>query len=46
MTHCLAQNYEASGRLVDVSPLCAEAVRRGVFPPTRRVSWGNRQNGT
>lgn len=45
MTHCLAQNYEASGRLVDVSPLCAEAVRRGVFPPARRVSWGNRQNG-
>ncbi len=39
MTHCLAQNYEASGKLVDVSPLCAEAERRGRFPPTRRISW-------
>ena len=38
MTHCLAQNYEANGQLVSPSPLCAEAVRRGVFPPTRRVS--------
>ena len=39
MTHCLAQNYEANGQLVSPSPLCAEAVRRGVFPATRRVSW-------
>ena len=39
MTHCLAQNYEANGKLVSPSPLCAEAVRRGVFPPTRRASW-------
>ena len=39
MTHCLAQNYEANGKLVSPSPLCAEAVRRGVFPATRRVSW-------
>ena len=38
-THCLAQNYEVNGRLVSVSPLCAEAVRRGVFPATRRRSW-------
>ena len=39
MTHCLAQNYEANGKLVSPSQLCAEAVRRGVFPATRRVSW-------
>ena len=39
MTHCLAMNYEASGRLVSPSPLCAEAERRGAFPATRRVSW-------
>ena len=39
MTHCLAQNFEANGKLVSPSPLCAEAVRRGVFPATRRVSW-------
>ena len=36
MTHCLAQNYEACGKLVAPSPLCAEAVRRGVFPQSRR----------
>jgi len=39
MTHCLAQNFEASGKLVSPSPLCAEAERRGVFPSTRRVSY-------
>lgn len=39
LTHCLAQNYEACGQLVAPSPLCAEAVRRGVFPATRRISW-------
>ena len=39
LTHCLAQNYEACGKLVAPSPLCAEAVRRGVFPATRRISW-------
>lgn len=39
MTHCLAQNFEANGQLVSPSPLCAEAVRRGIFPTTRRVSW-------
>jgi SynChlorMet cassette radical SAM/SPASM protein ScmF len=42
MTHCLAQNYEANGRLVSPSPLCAEAERRGVFPPTRRISYGGK----
>ena len=41
LTHCLAQNYEANGKLVSPSPLCAEAVRRGVFPATRRVSWSS-----
>ncbi len=45
MTHCLAQNHEATGRLVNVSPLCAEAERRGRFPPTRRVSWGRGKPG-
>lgn len=39
LTHCLAQNYEANGTLVSVSPLCAEAERRGAFPGMRRVSW-------
>ncbi|NLG34755.1 MAG: radical SAM protein [Lentisphaerae bacterium] len=39
LTHCLAMNYEANGRLVSTSPLCAEAERRGVFPATRRRSW-------
>ena len=39
LTHCLAQNYEFTGKLVNVSPLCAEAERRGLFPATRRISW-------
>ena len=39
MTHCLAHNYEATGKLVTASALCAESERRGVFPATRRVSW-------
>ena len=42
MTHCLAQNFEANGKLVSPSPLCAEAERRGVFPPTRRISYGGK----
>lgn len=41
-THCLAQNYEATGKLVNVSSLCAEAEKRGQFPATRRISWGGR----
>jgi SynChlorMet cassette radical SAM/SPASM protein ScmF len=45
LTHCLAMNYETSGKLVNVSQLCAEAERRGQFPPTRRVSWGRGQPG-
>ncbi len=45
MTHCLAQNYEFTGKLVNVSPLCAEAERRGMFPPTRRISWGKEKTG-
>lgn len=43
LTHCLAQNFEANGQLVSPSPLCAEAVRRGVFPETRRISRGQRR---
>lgn len=39
LTHCLAQNFEANGQLVSPSPLCAEAVRRGIFPATRRILW-------
>lgn len=39
LTHCLAQNFEVNGQLVSPSPLCAEAVRRGAFPASRRVSW-------
>ncbi len=45
MTHCLAQNYESCGRLVAPSPLCAEAVRQGVFPATRRISWRGERQG-
>ena len=46
MTHCLAQNFEANGQLVSPSPLCAEAVRRGVFPASRRKQGaGNRRQG-
>ncbi|MGD9612674.1 MAG: radical SAM protein [Kiritimatiellia bacterium] len=45
MTHCLAQNFEANGKLVSPSPLCAEAERRGVFPATRRISWGTARTG-
>lgn len=38
LTHCVAINYEMTGKLVNVSPLCAEAERRGVFPASRRIS--------
>lgn len=38
LTHCMAMNYEANGKLVSVSPLCAEAERRGLFPDSRRIS--------
>jgi len=37
LTHCVAMNYEMTGKLVNVSPLCAEADRRGLFPVSRRV---------
>lgn len=36
LTHCVAQNYVDSGRLVWPSALCAEAARKGVFPPSRQ----------
>lgn len=38
LTHCLAMNYEATGRLVNVSPLCTQAEQRGLFPATRRLT--------
>ncbi|MFO7676097.1 MAG: radical SAM protein [bacterium] len=34
-TGCVADNYVQSGQLVAPRPLCAEAVRRGLFPPAR-----------
>ncbi len=40
LTHCVAMNYEANGSLVSVSPLCAEAEQRGMFPDSRRVTFG------
>jgi radical SAM protein with 4Fe4S-binding SPASM domain len=36
LTHCVAQNYSDSGRLVGPTWLCTEADRRGVFPTSRR----------
>ena len=40
LTHCVAMNYEATGRLVDVSPLCAKAENTGLFPGSRkREAW-------
>ncbi len=38
LTHCVAINYEMTGKLVNVSPLCAEAEQQGVFPVSRRIS--------
>ncbi|MBN2005229.1 MAG: radical SAM protein [Anaerolineae bacterium] len=35
LTYCVANNYEATGRLVAPSALCAEAYERGVFPAGR-----------
>jgi len=45
LTHCVAMNFEATGRLVNVSPLCAEAERRGQFPSMRRISWSRMDSG-
>ena len=36
LTHCVAMNFEATGRLVDVSPICAEAEKAGFFPENRK----------
>lgn len=36
LTHCVAMNYEANGRLVSVSPICAAAEKSGVFPEERK----------
>jgi SynChlorMet cassette radical SAM/SPASM protein ScmF len=35
LTHCVAQNYQDTGRLVTPSWLCAEADTRGLFPTGR-----------
>jgi hypothetical protein len=35
LTHCVAQNYQDTGRLVAPAHLCAEAYRWGVFPKSR-----------
>jgi len=37
-TVCVALNYQVNGALVSVPPICAEIERRGLFPPSRRVS--------
>jgi len=34
-TGCVADNYVQSGQLVATEWMCAEAVRRGLFPPSR-----------
>jgi SynChlorMet cassette radical SAM/SPASM protein ScmF len=36
LTHCAAQNYLDTGCLISPAELCAEADRRGRFPPSRR----------
>jgi SynChlorMet cassette radical SAM/SPASM protein ScmF len=38
LTMCVAMNYVLSGELIHPDYLCAEAERRGDFPPTRRRS--------
>jgi SynChlorMet cassette radical SAM/SPASM protein ScmF len=35
LTHCVADNYQQSGRLVTPHSLCAEAYAHGLFPVTR-----------
>jgi radical SAM protein with 4Fe4S-binding SPASM domain len=42
LTGCVANNYADSGALIAPQPLCAEAVRRGVFPESRRRRDGDR----
>jgi len=39
LTHCVAMNYERTGKLVHPFYMCEEAERRGVFPETRRRSY-------
>ena len=36
LAHCVAMNYEATGKLVDVSPICAAAEKAGLFPEGRK----------
>ena len=40
LTHCVAMNYEATGRLVDVSPICAATEKAGLFPEGRKRDGG------
>ena len=46
-TGCVADNYMQSGQLITTEWMCAEAVRRGVFPAARaqRRSGGERDEG-
>ncbi len=44
LTHCLAMNYEESGKLVFPSSMCITADQRGLFPSTRRKSWDAAQS--
>lgn len=37
-TVCVAQNYLDSGHLIWPTAICADAVERGVFPDSRRIS--------
>jgi SynChlorMet cassette radical SAM/SPASM protein ScmF len=39
LTHCVAMNYQSTGKLIHPSFLCEEAVRRNEFPETRRRSY-------
>jgi len=41
LTHCVAMNYEATGRLVDVSPICDKAEKAGLFPESRKREMPN-----
>ncbi|MBN1273511.1 MAG: radical SAM protein [Candidatus Aminicenantes bacterium] len=39
LTHCVAINYELTGKLVNPFYLCSEAERKGEFPVTRKKSY-------
>ncbi len=42
MTHCVAQNYLRSGKLVWPAEICEDLHRLNGFPPTRRISYDPR----